>query len=312
MAYKYQVSGLKVKTDQEMPFLAKGWPADSVNPDVLIETLDFSHPSRPTQVVSNSSFSFLAKEGLIFEMCNGEKISIFKDKHIADVDIAIYLLGSAWGVLCHQRGLFPLHCSSVSIENNAYAFIAESGGGKSTLAAGLSSQGFSHFCDDVAIIDLDVDQNVIAHPMPKGIKLWREATEALGLNPRALITSDSRIEKYYVDTPISSKQARLNLKCIYVLSFSPGTEEPDIKELSSRNALMSLYRNVYRVEWLNFIGNSKQVLSKAKDVADRVPIYHFTRPKDFKRFRESSSLLTDHMQTLCEDQKSDNQDRVVI
>lgn len=298
MVHKYLVSGLNVEASHRFPFLTDGWHEGSQNTDVVIEIFDFDHSSRPTEVVSGASFSFLAKEGLIFQIYDGRRISIYRGTHIADVDIAIYLLGSAWGALCHQRGLFPLHCSSIGFSNNAYAFIAESGGGKSTIAAGLSNLGLEHFCDDVAIVHLDSDNGAVAHPMPKGIKLWREATEALGLNTQSLVTSDSRIEKYYVDAPLGSTDTKLQLKGIYMLSFGSVQNQASIKQLSASEALMGIYRNVYRVEWLHLLGNTKRVLSQARKITDRVPVYEFTRPRNFEKFAESTDLLANHIRNL--------------
>lgn len=67
----------------------------------------------------------------------GEKIEI---RMLADADedlVRLYLLGSAMGCILHQRGIIPLHVSTVSINGQAWAFTASSGTGKSTLAARL-------------------------------------------------------------------------------------------------------------------------------------------------------------------------------
>jgi hypothetical protein len=56
----------------------------------------------------------------------------------ADADfsyVRLFILGSALGLLCHQRGLLPLHASAVELAGEAIAFMGEQGQGKSTLAA---------------------------------------------------------------------------------------------------------------------------------------------------------------------------------
>ena len=304
MTYRYLVAGLHVELDRAMPFLGDINSSCSDDVDVTIQNLEFSHASRPKKTISEASFSFNAKEGLVFKVSEGRHISIYRDKHISDKDVAIYLLGSAWGVLCHQRGLFPFHCSSVRFGSHAYAFAAPSGGGKSSLAAGLSSQGLAHFSDDVAVLSLNEDQNIIAHSMPKGIKLWQDTTEALGFDPLMTVTSDGRFEKFYVNTKYSSADTKLQLKCIYVLAFSSDKKDLCIEHLGPEEALMSVYRNVYLVDWLHLIGNVENVLSNARDIIEHIPVMRFTRPRDFEEFGVSSSFLTDHIKSQSENERS--------
>src|ERR1700678_2961780 len=43
------------------------------------------------------------------------------------LDVRAYLLGTVFAVLCHQRGLLPLHASAVSWEGNVIAFLGHAG-----------------------------------------------------------------------------------------------------------------------------------------------------------------------------------------
>lgn len=298
MWYKYLISNLKVCSDHSVEFLSAGFAAKGETPDVVIETFDLKHPSFPKKAVLEGIVAFQAKPGLFFKITGGSSIAIYRDGRITDQDVNLFLLGSAWGVLCHQRGLFPLHCSAASIGKNAFAFVAKSGGGKSTLAASVCAQGLGHVCDDVAIASTDDILGVKVCAMPKGLKLWRETAELLGLKTRALVTSDTRIEKYYVDPPSGPCETLLNLKAIYELEFNKKSAKPKIEKLTGSEPLRSVYRNVYRVEWLGAIGGAGKALSNARVISDLVPVFRFSRPRDLQSLVDSTSKLVKHMHSL--------------
>src|SRR5687767_37791 len=68
---------------------------------------------------------------------------------VPEQNLRLYLLGSAFGALLHQRGLLPLHANAVEIDGKAVAFMGASGEGKSTLAAWFHDRGFNIIADDV-------------------------------------------------------------------------------------------------------------------------------------------------------------------
>jgi len=134
-------------------------PSDA-NPDVSIELVRKDEtPGSPFYrddyiIAGDQDFYFRVSDALAFRIRNGAQISIYCTDSTSESDIMLYLVGSAWGVLCHQRGLLPLHCSAVGVGDHAIALTGVSGAGKSTLAAGLMCRGYSHICDDVGVLRL--------------------------------------------------------------------------------------------------------------------------------------------------------------
>ena len=77
--------------------------------------------------------------------------------NVPDANIRLYLLGSAMGVLLHQRGLLPLHANAVEIDGKAFAFMGASGSGKSTLAAWFHDHGYRIIADDVCAVRFETE-----------------------------------------------------------------------------------------------------------------------------------------------------------
>jgi hypothetical protein len=73
-----------------------------------------------------------------------------------------------------------LHGSAVEIGEKAVAFVAESGRGKSTLAASFSSNGFRFLTDDGLFIEKTKNGYKI-RPSHPSIRLWDDSREAIAL-----------------------------------------------------------------------------------------------------------------------------------
>jgi len=298
----YLVSGLSVLSDHTIStHMAHGWQqTDSVREpvDVTIQTFDIAAYNPTKHRNSKTDFVFQPKPGLFFRIMAGSNILIYRSSEIGDRDVTIFLIGSAWGVLCHQRGLLPLHCSAIASSSTAIAFIGQSGSGKSTLAASFCQEGYDHVCDDVAIVDVSPASAVTLRAMPKGLKLWREATETLNLKPLELVTNDENIEKYYVDLPRGTGDKTLDLAAIYTLNFDDGISKPEIRKINGSVLLQILYINIYRVEWINRICDPAKILSKTLAIANSVPVYQFSRPRSLKDLRSSTHYLGNHFSKI--------------
>ena len=77
-----------------------------------------------------------------------------------------------------KQGQLVFHASAVEIAGGAVAFVAESGRGKSTLAAGFAIGGFRFLTDDGLVVEACGDgyQALPSHP---SIRLWEDSEAAL-------------------------------------------------------------------------------------------------------------------------------------
>ena len=311
MSYRYLIAGLNVESDHPLPAATLQdvrWKCSPTKqPDVRIRYCNEPmlvpsecRDSRTWRHGDFADFSFQPKPGLIYRITEGSCISIYRVNDIADRDVTLFLIGSAWGILCHQRRLLPLHCSAVELDSSLFGFAGPSGIGKSTLAAGLCLRAYNHVCDDVGIVEAGAGGGALLRAMPKGLKLWRDAIEVLGLEPREAVVNDPRVEKFYVDPPRGPEQLQLRIAALYVIQFEDEIAQPRIMPLHGSAQLQRLYGTIYRVEWLKSIRKPAEILAQLRDLSERIPTFCFSRPRAMTRFDESLDVLEAHMKVVAD------------
>jgi len=96
-----------------------------------------------------------------------------------------------------KLGKLVFHASAVEIEGAAVVFAAESGRGKSTLAASFAVSGFGFLTDDGLVVEPSGQGHIIV-PSHPSIRLWADSEEAVlgsGVEraPTLSFTSKSRV-----------------------------------------------------------------------------------------------------------------------
>jgi len=230
-------------------------------------------------------------EGIRFAVRDGREILIDAPSGTPERNIRLFLLGSAMGVLLHQRGLLPLHANAVAVGGSAIAVAGAQGAGKSTLAAWLHRHGHSLLGDDVVAIDME-GELPFAYPGVPRFRLWREAIEHLGLHRDGLERSyvGEALDKW--DVPADGQaQDGLPLRAIYVLEDGPDTA---IQPLGGGAAVEALFAHTYRGGQVAALGLSRPHWEKVMALARAVPVFCLARPRDLIRLPALGSALLDH------------------
>jgi len=203
--------------------------------------------------------------------------ALIEIRTLPDVDedlIRLYLLGSAMGCLLHQRGIIPLHVSTVCINGQAWAFTAPSGTGKSTLAARLHHfQNCPMVSDDVAALHVIDGQAYIAGGPPL-MKLSPEFAAVFdGATLSAIPHPES--DKLKVQTNHSFLSGLLPLAGIVVLERdeSVPTGGLEIEPLTGTAAFMGAAEAIYRHEMALAMSSSTYMFNKLMELTSHVPFY---------------------------------------
>ena len=214
-------------------------------------------------------------------------------------DVCAYLLGTIFGLLCHQRGIMPLHASAIDVENGCIAFVGESGAGKSTLVAALAARGHQVIADDVCYLQPGEKGNVQVWPGVNRIRLWEDAMAALGCDGPG-VEKMSGYNKYHIPAPALRNAIEPRcLRRVYQLSPASDNGAAGAKRLIGADALEVLMQNVYRLGLAEYMGYKPAAFAICAAAARAVPVFRFSRRMAFEALPKAVTFLEDHFHKTC-------------
>lgn len=297
--HSYCVSGLAVKSDINLPGLI-AVPSERDPPDVFIHqdsvprTFDGAASLKgPTWELAGDKVLLTIPGIARFMLTGGRDIAFQPEGDTPPDDIAIFIIGTVFGILLHQREQIVLHASAVRVNNKAVLFCGQSGAGKSTLAAALAQRGFPLVTDDICAITLTAAGIPIVHPDGRQLKLWAHAVDSLELADRRGERVRRRLEKFYVE-PGEAFSDSLPLGAVYALREARPPHAPGIERPNVVDGALILRRNAYRPLLVTRMGQKANYFRAATAIANVAGIFHLTRRFDFKAMPECISSLEQH------------------
>ncbi len=192
------------------------------------------------------------------------------------------LLGPVWGILLAQRGILPLHASSVDIAGEGVAFAGASGQGKSTMAAALLERGHSLISDDISAIVWDDDGPSILPAFPQQ-KLEPESLAALGRSAEHLAPVHSRESKRLRPVGGRFTRERRPFRALIVLADA---DSESLQRLGPQAAFLELVRNTYRLEMVQDVLGRVAHMQAIARLVESVPVLRLERPRRLERLSE--------------------------
>jgi len=244
----------------------------------------------------------LRLEGIgVFHVRDGRDMAVAAEPGADPGMVRLFIIGSAMGMLMHQRGVFVLHGATVALDGAARMFVGDSGAGKSTLAARLGRAGCTVLGDDtMALWELPADKTAgqggrWLWPGSRVFKLWGDSLAAMGLDSSGLDPLANRLDKYHVPNPGPEADlvaaARTGARLVEILVLEAGDGPPRIEPLEGIRALEAIARNTYRHEYVHMLGHETEHFRQCAALARDVPVGRLTRPWDPERFDETVELL---------------------
>ncbi len=213
-------------------------------------------------------------------------------------NLRLFLLGSAFGAILHQRGLLPLHANAVEIGGRAIAFMGHSGAGKSTLAAWFHDRGFKILADDVCVVRIE-DGKVLAHAGIPRLRLWKDALERTGRTAEEFEASFDDAEKYNVPTRSRPSGESIELSHLYLLS-KPQDGGSVIERLQGIEAVDALVANTYRGRYVPLMGQTQHHLRQCLALVGKVAVFRAQRVWGMEGFDQQAKLLEEHARAFLE------------
>jgi hypothetical protein len=294
----YDLFGLRIRSELPLPELFEG----SGEPDVEVRLGRVSpvEPVRPgLSPLPDGALLWVPDTGR-YLVREGREILVDPLPGVSERNIRLFLLGSAFGAILHQRGLLPLHANGVELDGRAVAFMGHSGAGKSTTAAWFLDRGCRVLADDVCVVANDHAGRPLAHPGIPRLRLWREAIEESGRTAADFELAFDDMDKFNVPTPRPEVGGPLPLSHIYLLERENEAGEADVRQLQGIAAVDALVANTYRGGYLPLIGGTRRHLEACLDLVRKVPVFSARRRWGYDRFDEQAGMLQAHARALIE------------
>ncbi|MCC5907996.1 MAG: hypothetical protein JJU13_17410 [Balneolaceae bacterium] len=212
-----------------------------------------------------------------FYASHGDYVEIAPEKGVTNNSVELYLNGSVYGAILHQRKMLPLHGSSFETVGRGVMLCGESGAGKSSLTTSFCLKGAGFLTDDVTPVFL---RDGLPHILPKSarIKLWNDSLKQLTNNDHDLDRIRPDQEKFY----FSIKKKKYDSHPLHdVLMLAIGdVQEVDIQKITGTEAFSAIYNEIYRVQYLSAMPeNETDYLKKIAAISSYCNVYRVTRPK---------------------------------
>lgn len=297
---RYRVAGLSVASEIDLPGLIAAAPNGStaqvtISRGSVAEDLPAPSSTGPTWQIAGNQFLLRIPGIARFLLNAGREIVVAAEHDAGDADIAVFILGTVFGILLHQREQIVLHASAVRVGGKAVLFCGPSGAGKSTLAAALAQHGFPLVTDDLCTLALDQGAVPFVHPDGRQLKLWAQAINRLDLAGQRGARVRECLEKYYVD-PAEAFTEPLPLGAVYALREARPPHRAGIERPNIVDAALTLRRNAYRPLLVRRLNQKANYFHAAATIANAAGIFYLTRALDFAKLLEVIGRLEAHWQ----------------
>jgi len=283
----YDLCGWRVTSVIALPDLPR-WTGDARNPDVTIEIgqagpLDQPVVSTPLVQIDAEGRTRFGVEGVAqYRVEAGRRVIIDPAQPLDAPDIRLFLLGSALGYLCHQRGVMPIHAATVDIDGEAVCFAGASGAGKSTLADAFARRGHPVLSDDVS--PLDPDHGLIL-PSLRRIRMWGDAIDNAGWDASTMERCRAGLEKFSRTLHDGPSVEPLRPRAIFHLRRQwDKLGGARFRRIRGRPAVEQFRRQVYR--WRSLVGmaGASSAMARSAIAASHFPLHFIVeRPHTFDR-----------------------------
>ena len=292
--HRYAFGGFVIRSMLVLPELDATDAADGALGQIQIDTGDVPGRIEGEQIAPNVTASAHA---LIFEINGvgrfwireGRSITVSPAPGAAEADLRPFILGSALGAICIQRGILAFHASAIVSRGRAAAFLGHRGAGKSTLIAGLAARGMVPLSDDLTIVTREGAAGPLAFPGVPRVKLLPDAAQALDIAGQTRELTEQ--PKLLLRLP-SWQQDPVPLDILFLLEDEPdGSHAIRIERLEGDQAVQAVAPHLYRSHWAPKGALLLRRMAELKRLCRQVCVRRLSRPKRFEHIADVADLV---------------------
>ena len=209
---------------------------------------------------------------------DGREVVVAPAARVQTRSLSPFITGPMMACLLHQRGALVLHSSALQLDGGrGIAFLAESGEGKSTLAAYLAQHGARLVADDVVPVYFD-EKGARTVPGYPQIRLWKDSLATIGADHERLPRVNEFIDKRFFPVSRAASAPAVALDALYILEEAPFVR---IERLPPAEAFFELTRHSYLKRYLEATDSTAGHFEQCAELTRRLPVYKLKRPRDF-------------------------------
>ena len=206
---------------------------------------------------------------------DGREVEYAPVKGASRETLELYLNGSVYGAILHQRKILPLHGSSFVLDGKGILVCGEAGAGKSSVTASFVFNGAGFLTDDVTPMVIREGVPMIM-ALSDRIKLWDDTLKQLGLKNKGLKKIAPDNEKYYYPvSKVGSEYFPLNMVFIISAGHEAGVL---MREVTGADKFVALRNEIYRWEYLEGMKENEEVYFRTlSGIASTVKVFAVRR-----------------------------------
>ena len=273
------------------------FPVKGVDINITVEKRVIENPSYSDYYVSLNQREFVLDiEGIAcFYARNGNHIDVMPYKGADHSVVELYLNGSVYGAILHQRKTLPLHGSCFNYQNRGIMICGESGVGKSSLTASFCLNGADFLTDDITPIVFKEGIPTI-WVMSDRIKLHADSLTQLNQPIDELTQIGPDWAKFYFPMKSVSEET-VALHHIFVLHVH---DQPDVsvRPLAGIEKFAALRNELYRGEYLRGMPESEaDYLTQLILLSQHVSVTKISRPAEIP-IEQLRAILEKHILSI--------------
>ena len=299
--HDYSLCGWKTSSAIELPELTPWQGGGEESADLVIakglvpdrlDDIAFETPA--LQLGAEGRARFAIDDVGVFLVEAGCRITVMPMPNADPRAVRLFLLGTPFGILCHQRGLTPFHAAGVEIDGEAVLLAGASGIGKSTLSYAFLKRGFRLLSDDVTPVRV-IDGGVEALPAIRRVRLWQDSADAAGMDVTRLERCRDGLDKYCATAFDGFASEPVPVRALITLHrIPPHGEEIGFHQLRGGDAVEAAGRQIYRARSFSATHGKIGALARVTRVTAAIP-QHFAmfRPLRFEDLNRHVDIIVE-------------------
>lgn len=249
----------------------------------------------PDYEASESEFLLRLSGVATYYAREGVEIIVDPEAGAPEIDLRSYLMGSLFAVICHQRGLLPLHASAIETPQGAVAFLGASGAGKSSTVAFLARRGHRIVADDICVVDPAAPREQRVLPVAPWLKLWDTTLEAMGESSHGLARVFAEDDKYRY--ALEQPETTTALAELILLERDDALTEPVFERLSPVHAMQAVLDFTFQSWLVRATGRTEHYFLLCGRALEGVRVTRMRRPWGFDGMEKNLAALEEHLAT---------------